>query len=32
VIAATMVTHKMAIDPRSNLFPPPCRVRVAMAM
>jgi hypothetical protein len=32
VIEATIVTHRIAIDPRSNRFPPPFLVRVAMAM
>jgi hypothetical protein len=32
VIAARMVTQRIAIDPRSDLFPPPLRVRVATAM
>jgi hypothetical protein len=32
VIDATIVSHKTAIDPRSDRFPPPFRVRVATAI
>jgi hypothetical protein len=31
-IEPTIATHKTAIDPRSSRFPPPLRVRVAIAM
>jgi hypothetical protein len=31
-IEARILTHKIAIDPRSSRFPPPRLVRVAMAM